>query len=80
MKKEKIENILENMLSTGGDFAEVFLEEKTTKSFDYINSNLDTYNIGFKSGVGLRLARDNSVYYGATNDLSTNGIEKIVMT
>ncbi len=78
MKKEKIENILENLLSTGGDFAEVFLEDATTKSFSYVNSNLDAYKIGFKSGVGLRLARDNSVYYGATNDLSNNGIENIV--
>ena len=41
MKKEKIENILENLLSTGGDFAEVFLEDATTKSFSYVNSNLD---------------------------------------
>ena len=80
MKKEKLENILENMLSTGGDFAEVFLEEKTTKSYNYINSSLDSYNIGFKNGVGLRLAKENSVFYGATNDLSPKGINKVIVS
>lgn len=28
MKKENLERMLENMLSTGGDFAEIFLEDK----------------------------------------------------
>lgn len=28
MNKEKLESILEDMLSTGGDFAEIFIEDK----------------------------------------------------
>ena len=78
MKKEKIENILSEMLSTGGDFAEVFLEERTNKGFMYIDNRLDQFNISNKNGIGLRLAKENNIYYGSTNDLTDEGIQKIV--
>ena len=63
MKKERIETILNELTSTGADFAEVFLEDKTTKVFDYIDRKLDSLTISDSSGVGLRIALDNQVYY-----------------
>ena len=78
MKKEKQEHILEKMLSTGGDFAEIFIEDKKSTIFNYIDSNLDGYNINFSSGLGLRLAKDNNVYYAATNDFNSKNIDSIV--
>ena len=78
MNKDRIEDILNKMLSTGGDFAEVFLEEKTTKVFDFIDNRLDSFSINDSSGVGLRLAKDLDVYYGATNDFKESSIDKII--
>ena len=45
MKKENLERMLENMLSTGGDFAEIFLEDKKTTIYNYVDSNLDGYSV-----------------------------------
>lgn len=78
MEKEKLEEILNNMLSTGGDFAEVFLEDKKSKVFNYIDNKLDTITINTTKGMGLRLAKDNDKYYAATNDFSDSNINKIV--
>ena len=78
MKKERIETILNELTSTGADFAEVFLEDKTTKVFDYIDRKLDSLTISDSSGVGLRIALDNQVYYGATNDFSQKSIKEVI--
>ena len=39
MKKDKLERMLEAMMSTGADFAEVYVEDKKTTIFNYIDSN-----------------------------------------
>ena len=80
MKKDRLERILEDMLSTGGDFAEIFMENKITTIFNYIDSNLDCYNVNFSNGIGLRLAKDSNVYYAATNDFNKKNINSIVDT
>ena len=78
MKKENLERMLENMLSTGGDFAEIFLEDKKTTMYNYIDSNLDGYSVNYSNGIGLRLAKENNVYYAATNDFSNKNINLII--
>ncbi|MDE6284416.1 MAG: TldD/PmbA family protein [Bacilli bacterium] len=78
MKKEKIENILEQLLSTGGDFAEVFLENRYSKAYNYVDNKLDAVNTSTSTGVGLRLAKENNFYYGSTNDFSEKGLNKII--
>lgn len=78
MKKENLEKMLENMLSTGGDFAEIFIEDKKTTIYNYIDSNLDGYSINCSNGIGLRLAKENNVYYAATNDFSNKNINLII--
>ena len=55
MKKDKLERMLEAMMSTGADFAEVYVEDKKTTIFNYIDSNLDSYSTNFSNGVGLRI-------------------------
>ena len=78
MKKERIEMILNELTSTGADFAEVFLEDKTTKVFNYIDKKLDGLTINNSNGIGLRMALDSQVYYGATNDFSNKSIKEVI--
>lgn len=78
MKKIQIEEILHNLLSTGGDFAEVFIEEKNSKTFNYIDGKLDQLNYGNINGIGLRLAKNDNVYYGATNEINKRSINSII--
>ena len=80
MKKDRLEIILENMLSTGGDFAEIFIEDKKTTVYNYIDSNLDGFSINYSSGLGFRLAKENKVYYAATNNFTNKNINNLVDT
>lgn len=80
MKKEQIENVLNNLASTGADFAEVFLEEKENKLFNYIDNCLDEFTISNQQGIGLRIAKDKNIYYGSTSDLSEDGVVSVVET
>lgn len=78
MKQKEITCILEDLLSTGGDFAEVFYEDSSKKSFSFIDNHLDKLNYSNIYGVGLRLAKENNIYYASTNDLKTEELAKIV--
>lgn len=77
MKKERVQKILNDLTSTGADFAEVFLEERENKEFHYIDNRLDELSIRNKKGIGLRISKENRTYYASTNDLSDSEIEKI---
>lgn len=78
MKKEQIESILTNLLSTGGDFAEVFHEESCTKIYRYINQRLNEYTVSMDEGIGLRLAKENKLYTGEGNNLDESSINELV--
>lgn len=78
MKRERIETILNELTATGADYAEVFLEDKITKVFNYIDKKLDSLTINNSNGIGLRVALDSQVYYGATNDFSSKGIKEVI--
>ncbi len=78
MNKEKIEIILNKMLATGGDFAEVFWERKKSKVYSFVDSKLDAINIKRINGLGLRLASGTDVYYGAINNLEDNAIAEVI--
>lgn len=67
MKKETIEKLLNNMLSTGADFAEVFEEQSLTKVYSFIDSKLDNIKYSQINGIGLRLAKNSEVYYASIN-------------
>lgn len=78
MKKERLEKLLEDMMSTGANFAEIFLEDTKTKIYNYIDSNIDSVKLDCKNGVGLRIAKDNNIYYAATSDLKDKNVTEIV--
>lgn len=78
MEKTELESILHELTSTGADFAEIFLENSTTKKYSYLNNNLDDIEVKILDGVGLRIALDKDIYYGYTNQLSNEGVNKVI--
>ena len=68
MKKEDIEILLNKMCSTGADFAEVYIENTKTKVFTYLDNKLQKIDNKIDKGIGLRIAKDNEVYYAALNN------------
>jgi TldD protein len=72
------ENILQNTidaaLSTGADFAEVFVEDTYSGLTSVKNSELDQSLVGQLKGAGLRLLFGEETIYVTTNDLTESGL------
>ena len=75
-KKLAIE-VLNVMLSTGADYAEIFYEESTGNGLTIENGKVSSSSSGITSGAGLRLLKENQTVYGFTSDLSKKGLMEL---
>src|SRR5512138_223777 len=67
-------------LSSGGEFAEVFLERR---SYDFINMEEDIIKETAESvslGMGIRVIRGDRTGFGYTNDLALDKVRKTAET
>ena len=72
-KKLAIE-VLNEMLATGADYAEIFYEESTGNGLTIENGKVSSSSSGITSGAGLRLLKENQSVYGFTSDLTRKGL------
>ena len=72
-KKLAIE-VLNEMLATGSDYAEIFVEYSTSNVVTIENGKVSSSSTGITSGAGLRLLKENRCVYGYTSDLSKKGL------
>ena len=72
-KKVAIE-VLNEALSTGADYAEIFYEDSDSRSIAIENGKVDTSSSASVTGVGLRLLKENQCVYGYTTDLTRKGL------
>ena len=70
------EDILNEALSTGGDFAEIFLESKTGDSFYLVDGKIEQAISGKDFGLGIRIFKDVFSVYAYTNDMSKENLIK----
>ena len=74
LKAGLIENILNEALATGADFAEIFCEDTKRSQLSMINGELEKAVSGLDSGLGLRLWKGERVLYTFSNDLSEKAL------
>ncbi|MCE5172242.1 TldD/PmbA family protein [Paenibacillus profundus] len=72
-----IENMLTAALATGGDFAEVFVEDKTANSLGMIGGIVESALSGRDYGVGIRIINGLFAVYAYTNDCSEDNLIKV---
>ena len=72
-KKLAIE-VLNEALSTGADYAEIFFEDSYSSGISIENGKVETASSNSMCGVGLRLLKNNQSVYGYTNNLSKAGL------
>ena len=72
-KKLAIE-VLNEALSTGADYAEIFYEDSRSTNISVENGKVETASSNSMCGVGLRLLKENQCVYGYTNNLSKKGL------
>ena len=66
--------ILNTALSTGGDYAEIYIEEKVSQVVSIENGKVDASTIGKTYGAGLRILQGVNSVYGYTNDVTSKGL------
>lgn len=80
LNKALIEDVLQAALETGGDFSEVFVEDRYTNHMVLQNSRLEKNLSGRDFGVGIRVFHGLQSVYAYTNDFSRGGLLKAART
>jgi Predicted Zn-dependent proteases and their inactivated homologs len=71
-----LQNVLRKTLSTGADFAEIFVEHTRQNSIRMIDSKVDEISDSTISGVGIRAFKELKCVSASTTDLSSEGLMK----
>ncbi len=66
--------VLNEALKTGGDFAEIYAEDKKSTSLSMADNALETAVSGRSHGAGIRVFKGNNSVYVYTNDSSLQGL------
>lgn len=74
LKTTLAEKVLLAALETGGDFAEIFVEDKISSSLNMIGGILENAVSGRDFGVGIRILKDEFSVYAYTNDFSEENL------
>lgn len=69
LTKKQIEQTLQKCLSTGADFAEVFLEESTSNNIKLTNQKIEKITTTCRKGIGIRICKQDQIIYGYTNKI-----------
>ena len=72
----ELQEILAVALQEGGDFADVFTEEKVSNSVVCEDDLIERVNSGLEAGVGIRVLSGQSTAYVYTNDLNLSAVKK----
>jgi TldD protein len=74
LTKKLSKKILAAALAGGGDFAEIFFEDKKSNVLSLENSKLEKVKTGFNLGMGIRVLTNGQVSYAYTDDLSRDSL------
>lgn len=77
LNRKIIENVLYAALSTGGDFAEIFVEDKYITNMKMIGGLLEDSISGRDYGIGIRIFNGFNSIYAYTNDSSEENLIKV---
>jgi len=77
LSKKVIENVLYAALSTGGDFAEIFVEDRYNTNIRMVGGYIENSLSGRDYGVGIRVFDGLNSAYGYTNDSSEENLIKV---
>lgn len=77
LKESIVKEVLQAALSTGGDFAEIFMEDRHDNNIMMIGGKVETSNTGRTYGAGIRIFNGKNSIYGYTNDASRENLVKV---
>lgn len=74
-----LEKALDAALSTGADFADIFIEDTYSSQLSLLSQKPDKAIVGQLYGAGVRLFFGHEIVYVTTNDLSEAGLVKAAL-
>lgn len=77
IEKILLEKTLEKLTSKGCDFADIYLESKSTLGIVLDNKKIERITRGNRSGAGLRVIYSGRTYFAFTEDLSEKALFQI---
>lgn len=72
--KQVLKEVLDIALTSGGDFADIFIEHKRTTGIGCEAGKIERVQSGLDIGAGIRVLSGDSTAYAYTNDLSRKGL------
>lgn len=72
--EEVVGRVLDEALGRGGDFAELFVEERTVTGLRLEDRKIEDVSSGRDGGAGIRLVSGESAFYAYTNVLTTDAL------
>jgi TldD protein len=76
LNKEKIKEILNIALKTGGDFADIFIENTQSNAIVCEDNKIEKILSGTDVGAGIRVISGEQMGYACSNDLSFSSLKK----
>ncbi|MBO4885007.1 MAG: TldD/PmbA family protein [Clostridia bacterium] len=76
ISKAAAERVLAEAVRTGGDFAELFMEDTRSNTLSLVDGAIDSANTGRRHGAGIRIYNGLEGVYVHTNDTSEAGLMK----
>ncbi|MGM0471868.1 MAG: TldD/PmbA family protein, partial [Bacillota bacterium] len=70
LSEAEINQVLQAALERGGEFAELFWEQKESNQLSMENNQLEEVKTGYDLGVGIRVINGEQVSYAYTDDLT----------
>jgi len=77
LSKGDLQEILQLAAAKGGEFADIFIEEKKTVGVGCEDDKIERINSGIDAGAGIRVVSGDTTAYAYTNDLSKEGLSEI---
>ncbi len=77
LDKELLTKVLKKTISSGGDYAEIFIENKKSTIIHLEDSKIEKVVSGVDYGLGIRLIYDYKSFYAYSNDLSERALLNI---
>ncbi|MBM7837388.1 TldD protein [Alkalihalobacillus xiaoxiensis] len=68
LQKALVEDLIHAALSTGGDFAEVFVEDRFNSNLSYVGGKMKSIISGKDFGIGIRILKGLQSVYAYTNE------------
>ncbi|TNF49616.1 TldD/PmbA family protein [bacterium] len=69
-----IEDVLKTLLSSGGELADIFYEDMTSRMLEAEGQAMERVSSGRETGVGMRIVRDEVTRFGTTVDLKPESL------